>query len=86
MNDLEFQIMDEVYFLCSFQQLHQVIGCDEEKLNDSLIELLKQDFIQQLVFEDEEKDYLKLELPDFSRIKTASYVATKKGLLEHNSR
>lgn len=86
MNDLEFQIMDEVYFLCSFQQLLQVIGCDEEKLNDSLIELLNKNFIQQLVFDEDEKDYLKLESPDFSRIKTASYVATKKGLLEHNSR
>jgi len=86
MNELEFQIMDEVYFLCSFQQLLQVIGCDEEKLSDSLIELLKKDFIQQLVFDDDEKDYLKLESPDFSRIKAASYVATKKGLLEHNSR
>ncbi|GDX53467.1 hypothetical protein LBMAG27_25140 [Bacteroidota bacterium] len=86
MNELEFQIMDEVYFLCSFQQLLQVFGCNDEKLSDSLVELLKKDFIQQLVFDDDEKDYLKLELPDFSRIKSASYVATKKGLLEHNSR
>lgn len=86
MNELEFQIMDEVYFLCSFQQLLQVFGCNDEKLSDSLVELLKKDFIQQLVFDDDEKDYLKLESPDFSRIKSASYVATKKGLLEHNSR
>ena len=85
MNELEFQIMDGVYFLCSFQQLLQMLGCDEEKLNDSLIELLRKELVQQLVFDEEEKDYLKLESPDFARIKNASYVATKKGLLEHNS-
>ena len=86
MSELEFQIMDEVYFLCSFQQLLQVLGCDEEKLNDALIDLLRVEMIQQLEFSEENADYLKLETPDFSRIKSCSYVATKKGLLEHNSR
>ena len=67
MNELEFQIIDEVYFLCSFQQLLQVLGCDEEKLNDSLIELLRKELVQQLVFDEEEKDYLKF--ADFPNVK-----------------
>ena len=86
MSDLEFQIMDEVYFLCSFSQLLSDLGCNEELLNDTLIELLRKDFIQQLEYSEEEGDYIKLDTPDFSKVKACSYVATKKGLLEHNAK
>ena len=48
--------------------------------------LLNKGFIMQMQYNDNMKDYLKLEQPDFSSIERSAFVASREGLKVHNSR
>jgi len=83
-SELEFEIMDELYFLSSFRQLMTNTGADSNELKVAILHLLQQNYIQQYVFNESLQDFDKLEFYDKSKLESASYVATRKGLLAHN--
>ena len=84
-NKLEFDVMDEVYFISSFEQVMENTGAGKEELREVLLSLLQNNFVQQLIYNESLHDFEKLELYNASKMESSSYVATKKGLLAHNS-
>lgn len=83
MNQIEFDILDELYLIQSFDELINSLKLNESELQQALHKLLKKDWIrcynpptQELIFEKTvfEKDFRKYH-----------YLATKAGLLAHNS-
>lgn len=86
MNENEYLIVEEIYFLTSFQQLIQTIGCSEETLEKDLAHLLSEKMITQFVFDEYLNDYVVTEPVDFSILRKSAFVATKKGLLEHHNK
>ena len=84
MTNTEFEVLDELYFVQSFEALQQVLSMPESELKNILHGLLKKGWIkcfkslaeelraEETHFENEFKDYY--------------YLATKAGLLAHNSR
>jgi hypothetical protein len=86
LTDLEFRIIDELYFVTSFNDLTNELGESSAALIQGLRTLLEKELISQLIFEQEQKDYRKLETPDFGSLEHSYFVASKKGLLIHNSR
>lgn len=83
MTDLEFQVLDELYFVKQFKALQSETDLEEVDLRSALHQLLEKEYIKCLkspseeVFE-EELDFAK----DY---KQYFYLATKKGLLAHNT-
>lgn len=78
----EFDALDELYFIKSLEELSEVLGWDESKLTQVLKDLWNQGFI---------KVYAQLQeldnpSPYFEKNQWASlqFIASKKGLLEHN--
>ena len=86
LTDLEFRIIDELYFVTSFSDLTYALAEGQSSLTEGLRTLLEKELITQLVFEQELKDYRKLEKPDFDTLEHSYFVASRKGLLIHNSR
>ena len=82
---LEFDVMDEVYFMSSFKQIAANTKASTEELTQTLISLLQNEFIQQLIYNPVINDFEKMDKYDEAQLTTASYVATRKGLLAHNS-
>lgn len=82
MTDLEFDLMDELYFVQPYKQLQQMLGWDD---------LLLLKVLESLHL----KEYIKcLQTPDYERFdkifwqqegKKLFYLATKKGLMAHNT-
>ena len=85
MTDLEYDIFDELYFVTSFEQIQKELSIKEQDLKDILLILIKKAWVRcffsatmDVVVEDEidfEKNY-----------QNYHYLATKEGLLMHNSR
>lgn len=84
MNELEFEILDQIYFVESFDKIQQATNIDENTLKNTLKTMI-------------EKGWVKCFLNQFSEIITDTkdfeenykkyyYLATKEGLLIHNSR
>jgi hypothetical protein len=86
LSDLEFRLLDEVYFISSYKVLFENLDCSEDVFQQTLRSLLENKFINQLKYNDMLFDFEKLEIPDYASLEESSFVATKLGLLIHNSR
>jgi len=80
--DLEFDILDELYFVISFHELSDKLTMEEAVLKSELLAMIQKGWVKILKpFSDEEietwEEYGKL-------YKEYFYLATKKGLLAHN--
>ncbi|REE05729.1 hypothetical protein [Marinoscillum furvescens] len=83
MTDEQFDVLDELYFVMSHDELREATGLNDEKLIAVLAELYEAGWIKIMHTVDEEL------APDQVDLKTNAatyyYLASKKGLLAHNS-
>ncbi|BDD10616.1 hypothetical protein FUAX_30480 [Fulvitalea axinellae] len=82
MTEIEYDILDELYFPISFQALAEESGVAEPELSEVLPELVGKGWVKPLRTPDEEF------ADDSWRGGLAScyFLATKEGLMEHNMR
>jgi len=82
MSEEEFDLLDELYFVQPYNYLKETLGWDDEKLLVNLQELNNKGFIKCLSHPDREI---------FDNIQISEkgteyfYLATKKGLMHHNT-
>ncbi|RSK29483.1 ArsR family transcriptional regulator [Hymenobacter metallilatus] len=85
MTDAEFDILDELYFVTSFPDLSQKTGFAPAQLERHLRLLLEQGLVRS--FWPDPDTELAYEESSFGAIVRDSYfLASKEGLLQHNSR
>lgn len=84
MSDEEFDVLDELYFVISYDELEENLPHLKKVLKDLLSTLLKKGYIKCLVKDSEEEV---LDTFEFNlNYKKYNYLATKAGLLAHNSK
>ncbi len=83
MTDLEFEVLDELYFVISFSDLLTATSLEEKRLVETLSSLYDKSWIRVLV--DQERD----EEPNLVNLNANAnkyfYLASKRGLFAHNS-
>jgi len=85
MTETEFDIIDELYFVTSFAELATTLFLEENELSRSLQQLLKQGYVK-CFFPDADTE-VEYEPVTFQEQGTRYYfLATKAGLMAHNSR
>lgn len=85
MTDLEFDVLDELYFVQSFQYIQDNLEIEEEELKNALKGLIEKAWVKCLPQDIDE--VIPEEVFDFdNNYKMYNYLATKEGLLAHNSR
>lgn len=84
MTNQEFDLLEKLYFLTSYQVLKENCGVDPAKINKSLWHLIEKDWVLCHRNNDEE---IKPTIEEFeSQFDIYHYLASKKGLLAHNAR
>lgn len=83
MSDLEYDVLDELYFVQSYAQLRDTLKWDDNMLKSTLESLLRKDWIRCYSSPTEELlgDQIDLE----TGFHTYYYLASKSGLFAHNS-
>lgn len=82
MNDKEFDLLDELYFVQGYDYLQETLGWEDEELMETLTSLYQKGMIKCLVGPDEERfDQVDI----FKEGKDLFFLATKKGLMAHNT-
>lgn len=84
MTDIEFQILDELYFLQTFGYLTKAIDHTEAELKSGLESLLRKGWIRCYKSPSEEIDFYTSSFD--SEYWSYYFLASKTGLLAHNSR
>jgi hypothetical protein len=84
MTDKEFDILDELYFTIAFDSLKSKLPFQDLELREELLGLIKKGWVKCLQKQtDEEMN----DLENFEKeYKNYNYLASKAGLLAHNSR
>ena len=83
--DPEFDLLDELYFVTPFRTLLQKTGLPPQELENQLRALLEQGLIRSY-WPDPDTE-LAYETTSFGAIaRDAAYLASKEGLLQHNTR
>ena len=85
MTDPEFDLLDELYFVTSFRTLQEKTRVPAPELENQLRSLLEQGLIRSY-WPDADTE-LAYETTSYGAIaRDASYLASKEGLLQHNTR
>lgn len=83
MNDTEFDLLDELYFIQHFNDLVNTLGCTQEELKKNLISVVEKGWVRCYLSPSEEIDY---DVSSFhNEYQNYYYLATKEGLFAHNS-
>lgn len=82
MNDEEFELMDELYFVQPYGYLLDALGWEDELILSTLHSLFSQGYIKCLDDPDSER-FDKVDI--LKEGKSLYFLATKKGLMAHNT-
>jgi hypothetical protein len=83
MTDLQFEILDELYFVQSFQYLEETLKIPQPLLVNELSKLFESGWIRCLKNGNEDVQAEEMDLQQ--NYKTYLYLATKSGLMAHNT-
>lgn len=86
LTESEFLVIDELYFPINFEMIIENTGVEKNDITILLKNLLKKEFIHQMKFNSTMNDYERCLESDFEKMEEYLYVASKKGLLAHNSK
>jgi hypothetical protein len=83
MNEQEIDLMDELYFVQSYAEVKRAIDWEDALLQKYLLGLYEKEYVKMLTNHDEEYQGSTKNL-DHIPWNELYFLATKKGLLEHN--
>jgi hypothetical protein len=83
MSDLEYDVIDELYFVQSFVQLKNTLSWEDDMLRDTLRKLLEKGWIKCYINPTEE--IFEEEIDFETTYRRYYYLASKSGLFAHNS-
>ena len=84
MTDLEYDVLDELYFVIPFSQLQDTLELEKDELKKVLQALLRQGWIK--CFSDQTHELSADETDFAAHFKDYCYLATKAGLLAHHGK
>lgn len=85
MSELEFDLLDELYFVQPFTYIQKTLKLEEAQLKEGLFLLFQKGWIK--CYNSDHTEVLNPNEEDFQKnYKSYHYLASKEGLLKHNSR
>lgn len=85
MNDLEFDVLDELYFLIPYSRLMNALKLDEEQIKTALIGLFRKGYIR--CYQSPTHELFEGEVQLESDFRNYYYLASKEGLMiRHGAR
>jgi len=83
MTDEEFDVLDELYFVISFEELKEATMMPPDKLVNVLLSIYEKGWVKVMETVDDELPESQIDL--INRASDYIFLATKSGLLAHNS-
>ncbi len=86
LTDLQFDILDALYFVEPYETILREVGAPEHLLGAELRTLISRRYVQPMHFDPKANDWVRATFHDTDRLADYRYLATKEGLLKHNGR
>ncbi len=85
-NEVQFQILDSVYFVESFEHIREEAGVPVPVLVDELRVLIDKGWVQVMVFDRKKDDFVRTGIFDTDHLEDYHFLVTRNGLMRHNGR
>jgi hypothetical protein len=86
LSDIEYDILNAIYFVEPFQTIKEECRAPEKVVADVLKQLIARKLVSPMQFDEEKQEYVRTYFHDSDNMHAFHYLATKDGLLAHNSR
>lgn len=86
LTDLEFDILNALYFVEPFEKVLEETGQPESQVKDGLRFLIDNKLVTPMKWDDEKGAYIRSIIYDADDMRAYRYLATRDGLVAHNSR
>lgn len=86
LDDIEYQILDCLYFVEPFEKILEEVPYPASTVADVLKTLIHKKMVTAMRWDEEAQDYKRGFFYDSDNMHAYAYLATKDGLLAHNSR
>jgi len=83
LTDLQFEILDAIYFVEPYQNIIDEVEQTEPIIRDELRTMIDKGWINVLRFDEEKGDYEKTRIYDTDNMQNSAYLASKDGLLKN---
>lgn len=83
LNDVQFKILDSLYFVESYDTLLEEVGEPAAVITDELRTLIDKGLVQVMAWDEETKDYKRSIMYDADDMRAFQYLVTKNGLSLH---
>jgi hypothetical protein len=84
LTDLQFDILDAIYFVEPYENILTDIEQTEPIIRDELRTMIDKGWVNVMIFNEEKGDYEKSRIYDTDNMQNYAYLASKDGLLKHN--
>ena len=84
MTNTEYDIIDELYFVTHYRELKDQTSFEDEKIKENLVNLIQEGLVKVYYPIDQELELGNIDIE--ANYKSYFYLASKKGLFEHNLR
>lgn len=86
LSDIEYDILNAIYFVEPFQNILDECNAPEKIVADVLKQLIAKKLVSPMQFDEEKQEYVRTYFYDSDDMRAYHYLATKEGLMIHNSR
>ena len=86
LSDIEYDILNAIYFVEPFENILAECNAAPNVVADVLKKLIAKKYVVAMRFEEEQQEYVRSFIYDTDNMHAYAYLATKEGLLVHNSK
>lgn len=86
LTDIEYDILNAIYFVEPFQNILEECNAPEAIVADVLKQLIHKKYVTPMLFDEDKQEYVRSFFYDSDNMRAYSYLATKDGLMAHNTR
>lgn len=86
LTDIEYDVLNALYFVEPFQNILDECKASEPVVADVLKQLIHRKYVTPMQFDEEKQEYIRTFFYDADNMRAYHYLATKEGLMAHNSR
>ena len=86
LSELEYEVLGALYFVEPFVHILEECNAPEPVVADVLKSLIQRKWVTPMKFDEQQQEYVRSFIYDTDNMRAYHYLATKEGLLAHNSR
>jgi hypothetical protein len=84
--DIEYDILNALYFVEPFEKIVEEVNGSANIIADSLKQLIDLRYVVAMRWDEDQNDFVRSFIYDADNMHAYHYLATKEGLMAHNSR